>query len=974
MSDLDIIRQIEHELGVELEAVENFEWNSKGYLIDKDKRVTKLGLQECRIVNIDRIIQQLASLKSLYQLSLEYNQINDISPLTSLKSLQSIYLDYNQISDLSPLSTLNSIELLSLDNNEISDLSPLATLNSIKYIFLGQNQISDISSLASLSSIQGLWLIHNKISDISPLVSLNSIRDLFLAYNQIPDISPLSVLNSIQKLWLFNNQISDISPLASLNSIRELLLDRNQINDISPLASLQSLTELSIKHNPIKALPESITEFDMEIQWSNESKPGFITFYDNPLETPPPEIVKLGKEAVRQYFRSIEEAKSKGEALVPLQEIKVHLIGDGLAGKTSLLKNLIGEPFNPKESQTHGLNVVTRQAPRIKGLENDDELKECLFHFWDFGGQEIMHTTHQFFMTSRSVYILVLDSRTDSHQHYWLRHIEKYGGKSPVIVVMNKIDENPNYNIEQRKINERFPAIESRFHRISCKNGEGVESIAKSLKSAVLHEHSIYGQPFAPSWIAVKEKLVEETGAQRYLSRTRFESICKDSGVTDSGARKTLLGYLNHLGIVLYFEALDLAEIYVLDPHWVTIGVYRIINSSRTKNGHLNSKDLDFILNEEKIRNDEYDPAKENDFKYAPAEQRYLLDIMEQFELCYDEGNGSFIIPSNLPKEIDSELQITEGEPLRFIMKYDYLPSTIIPRLMIAMQHDICDGMQWRYGMVLKSVDLEEALAKVVADTKDSTITIEIQGEPRRKREYFSIIRHEIKKINANFTNLEVKEFIPLPGYPDELVEYLELLGLEKMGREEYVSGKLGKVFSVSAMLDSVISREERNEERNKDNRMGDINIHLKDIGNPNVTVDQKTNQHVKVNVKQEIVQHVQNLQGVFENLKADILREAELEIDDTKERKRLANELELAENAIAEMETAVADGKNELKPSVKERLGEFIDNLVNPDSRLRKGINLVTKGAEKAVKLADFYNKCAPYFDLAKIPGGLLG
>ncbi len=953
MSDLDIIRQIEQELDVKLEAVDEFDAKlNKQYQLNKEQQVIGLNLDQCSIIKLDQIIELLAPLKSLRALWINDNQINDISPLTSLKSLRTLSLINNQVNDIAPISELNSINSLLLADNQISDISPLISLKLLELLTLGKNQVTNIFSLASLKSLKNLWLYSNQISDITPLSELKALRQLIL----------------------FRNQISDISPLSALQSLQKLDLDNNQINDISPLASLKSLNELSVKRNPIKTLPETITELNMEIQWSNENKSGFITFYDNPLESPPPEIVKLGKEAVRQYFRSIEEAKSKGEAPVPLQEIKVHLIGDGLAGKTSLLKNLIGEPFNPKESQTHGLNVVTRQAPRINGLENDDELKECLFHFWDFGGQEIMHTTHQFFMTSRSVYMLVLDSRTDSHQHYWLRHIEKYGGKSPVIVVMNKIDENPNYNIEQRKINERFPAIESRFHRISCKNGEGVESIAKSLKSAVLHEHSIYGQPFAPSWIAVKEKLVEETGAQRYLGRTRFESICNDFGITDPSARKTLLGYLNALGIVLYFESLDLSEIYVLDPHWVTIGVYKIINSTKTKNGHLCLKDLDFILNQEKICNDEYDPAKKSNFTYTPPEQRYLLDIMELFELCYDEHNGTFIIQSNLPKEIDNEPEITAGDALRFIMKYDYLPSTIIPRLMIAMQHDIHDGMQWRYGMVLKSEDHEGALSKVVADTKDSTISIEIQGEPRRKREYFSIIRNHIRTINKNFTNLEVKEFIPLPGYPDELVEYKELLGLEKMGIDEYVSGKLGKVFSVSAMLDSVISREERNEERNKDNRMGNINIHLKDIGNPTVTVDQKTNQHIKVNVKQEIVQHVQNLQGVFENLKADILREAELEIDDPKEKKRLASELDLAENAIIEMETAASNGTKELKPSVKERLGEFIDNLSNPDSRLRKAVNLVTKGAEKAVKLADFYNKCAPFFDLAKIPGGLLG
>ena len=32
---------------------------------------------------------------------------------------------------------------------------------------------------------------------------------------------------------------------------------------------------------------------------------------------------------------------------------------------------------------------------------------------WDFGGQEIYHATHQFFLTRRSLYVLVDDTRKD---------------------------------------------------------------------------------------------------------------------------------------------------------------------------------------------------------------------------------------------------------------------------------------------------------------------------------------------------------------------------------------------------------------------------------------------------------------------------------------------------------------------------------------------------------------------------------
>ncbi|MCI5183947.1 MAG: hypothetical protein D3921_15755, partial [Candidatus Electrothrix sp. AW1] len=51
---------------------------------------------------------------------------------------------------------------------------------------------------------------------------------------------------------------------------------------------------------------------------------------------------------------------------------------------------------------------------------------------------EIMHATHQFFLSHRSLYVLVLDVRRDERPEHWLRYIETFGGDSPVLVVLNK--------------------------------------------------------------------------------------------------------------------------------------------------------------------------------------------------------------------------------------------------------------------------------------------------------------------------------------------------------------------------------------------------------------------------------------------------------------------------------------------------------------------------------------------------------
>lgn len=104
----------------------------------------------------------------------------------------------------------------------------------------------------------------------------------------------------------------------------------------------------------------------MKIMWRAQFPGGRISLNDNPIKKPPAEIIQQGKEAVRIYFKSIEEK----EKVVKLNEIRILLVGDGMAGKTSLLKQIQDLKFNEHESQTHGINVVTLLANDIHGLED----------------------------------------------------------------------------------------------------------------------------------------------------------------------------------------------------------------------------------------------------------------------------------------------------------------------------------------------------------------------------------------------------------------------------------------------------------------------------------------------------------------------------------------------------------------------------------------------------------------------------
>jgi hypothetical protein len=69
--------------------------------------------------------------------------------------------------------------------------------------------------------------------------------------------------------------------------------------------------------------------------------------------------------------------------------VKLLLVGHGRVGKTSLSKALRGASYNAQEPETPG---IERHPLVLMGGKS-----AITAHIWDFGGQEFLHQTHQFF-------------------------------------------------------------------------------------------------------------------------------------------------------------------------------------------------------------------------------------------------------------------------------------------------------------------------------------------------------------------------------------------------------------------------------------------------------------------------------------------------------------------------------------------------------------------------------------------------
>ena len=165
-------------------------------------------------------------------------------------------------------------------------------------------------------NLRGIKLVPFPVS----ISKLKNLRHLNLLGTQISDIAFLGGLTNLRQLSLTSNKITDISPLRDLVGLKELYLTSNKITDISPLLGLTNLTRLYLGKNQIRFLPEEFFNLNMEIVWSSSKKTG-IHLKDNPIESPPLEIIKKGKDAVNSYFKTFDAVTISSPGVIVVQTL-----------------------------------------------------------------------------------------------------------------------------------------------------------------------------------------------------------------------------------------------------------------------------------------------------------------------------------------------------------------------------------------------------------------------------------------------------------------------------------------------------------------------------------------------------------------------------------------------------------------------------------------------------------------------------
>lgn len=595
-------------------------------------------------------------------------------------------------------------------------------------------------SIGDLPKLRILLAYRNRLTVVpNELGNLSRLRLLSFGYNRlrtVPDC--IRHLANLEELFLNNNQIGKLPEwIDSLSRLKTLNVPGNRLAALPQnLRSLKALTGLFLQDNLRLRMPPEVLGPTYEMAKGTE-----------PPASP--------KDILDYYFRTRGGKR-------PLNEAKLILLGRGEVGKTALVNRLVHDKF-VSTSMTQGIAIT--QWPVSIGKN------EVRFHIWDFGGQEIQHATHQFFLTERSLYLVVLNGRAgaeDDDAEYWLKFIKTFGGSSPTIVVLNKIKVQP-FNLNRTGLKQKYPFIRA-FVETDCKpeTNNGIPVLKKDITSALRVMKHVRAD-FPAGWFEIKDRLAKMK--KPFISFDEYRKICGELGENDPKAQEQLAGFLDDLGIALNFrEDQQLREETVLNPHWITEGVYKIITSKLVANrrGELKLGTLKTIFKAKKA--------------YPPRMHGFLIELMRKFELCFpyqdDPKEHRYLVPELLGKE--EPTVAASFSPIKCLnFRYDYrlMPEGLLPRFITRTHTMSKPAERWRTGVVLR---WERCRALVKADKQERQVIVRVFGEPGKRRRLLAVIRENFDQIHTEMKEFKPNESVAVEGHPDEWIRYGELERLEK--------------------------------------------------------------------------------------------------------------------------------------------------------------------------------------------------
>lgn len=676
---------------------------------------------------------------------------------------------------------LGSHSLLDVKMNDVTEFSQSALDYAVQMI--RNNRFNSLSLNDVPFSQDNLMSVADALSLNTSLKHLSLIQET--SYPRAYEYLSIAYEKSLTLLTLETNHPTD-----GKFKFDKKTLENLGIRAFPSLFKAIHLTSLSLRNNAIPVIPAEITQLSnlsyLDISHNNvRSLPldmGYMTnlktlhLSHNPFRTPPPDILRSNN--TNNILGFLKDLKT---SYAPVYRIKLMAVGQENVGKTSLLKNLknyrqkkfMFKKFQHKLISTDGIDIDEWQMEvnfpdtslDVKNSGVSENKRRVKISTWDFAGQETYYTTHQFFLSKKSIYLLAWDLRYDAEQYkvgYWLQSIRARTKDSAVIIIGTHSDclSDPGAATKKaedvrRKYQRRFPFIKKSI-AISSKNESDIALLYDSIKD-IISVQSFMGELIPKSYNEMERLIREEAqrikeGTAEYppiRSLQQIREIGSYCNIETMEELKRCLHFLHDLGVLIYFDEPDLKlqSIVIIDPQFLTNVMATIITTKhKIRNGILHHQDLSMIWRA---------PEFPETIHYV------LLNLLEKFEILYtlpESLRAKFghnralpqnihgfnddmkdllpedietLVPSLLPEEKPRyDLLWVQVDPsvVQFdrIYVFDFVPKGFFSRLMIRCLHIVDTvNVYWRNGIIAHR---KEDLFSLELDNSSSTLSLSVRG------------------------------------------------------------------------------------------------------------------------------------------------------------------------------------------------------------------------------------------------------
>jgi hypothetical protein len=690
---------------------------------------------------------------------------NDLEEMTHLRVLR---LENNSLKTLGSLVGRHTeLEVLSLSFNELVSVPPeIGQLVNLRMLWLESNQLSELPpEIGQLIKLEMLHISGNNLTTLpAEIGQLVNLRQLLVRANQLTSLpKEIGQLINLRELTLDNNELSSLpSEIGKLANLSTLTIDHNNLTSLPrEIGQLTSLSRLSLDDNKLATLPAELGFLKRARPLSVarnhvRTLPGALAdiapnlvLDGNPLAEPLPELIERGLGALMTYLRSLRDGVQQYEA-------KLLLLGEGKVGKTSLVAALLGEPFVENRPTTHGIKI------RQLTLRHPEKPLDMTLRAWDFGGQEVYRVTHQFFLSSRALYVVVWSAREGREQddvEGWLRRIRlRVGREARVLLVASYCDER-NPELDYPSLQRMFPQMLAGRFSIDNSTNNGIDDLRRAIaeESARLPH---MGSFISKRWLAARAELLDRSQVEPQIDFRDFAELCKGNGLSDSET-DTLAALLHDLGQIVYYgQDEGLRDIVVLKPEWLTNAISQVLEDARTKDangvldhGHLREIWLNTVDGE----------------SYPVRYHPYFLRLMEKYDISYrlEEDDSHSLIAQLAPHERphlpwDSSSPLSQGTRSLSLICRMAEPAPGLIAWLTVRHHASSTGKHWRKGVFLRHPVEPYASEALIELTSATEMFLQVRAPSPDL--FFHVLRDSIEGlIRRRWSGVSYELLVPCP-------------------------------------------------------------------------------------------------------------------------------------------------------------------------------------------------------------------